>query len=219
MGTFPIRRRAMVWLAAIIVVINGFFPAVWILFTSLKTESELLRFPITYIPTDPTLQNYYQAFTEQPLLRFILNSMVVAGASTLLTVTVSALAAYALTRLRMPGRNLIMAGLLAISMFPLISLMVPLFKVVLPLAAPGVFTAAILAFVNAWDEFLLALTFMSRASMRTLSVGITLYQGEFAFPWPLISAALIVAIVPICILIALFQERVVGGLTSGGLKG
>ena len=66
---------------------------------------------------------------------------------------------------------------------------------------------------------LLALTFMSRASMRTLSVGITLYQGEFAFPWPLISAALIVAIVPICLLIALFQERVVGGLTSGGLKG
>jgi multiple sugar transport system permease protein len=277
MGTFPIRRKAMVWLAAIIVVVNGFFPAVWILFTSLKTESELLRFPITYIPTDPTLQNYYQAFTEQPLLRFIFNSMVVAGASTLLTVTIAALAAYALTRLRMPGRNVIMACLLAVSMFPLISLMVPLFKVmrdlgllntyfalilpytvlslpvctlvmasffqdispdleaaamvdgctrvgalfkvVLPLAAPGVFTAAILAFVNAWDEFLLALTFMSRASMRTLSVGITLYQGEFAFPWPLISAALIVAIVPICILIALFQERVVGGLTSGGLKG
>jgi len=277
MGSFPIKRKAMIWLAAIIVVVNGFFPAVWILFTSLKTESELLRFPITYIPTDPTLQNYYQAFTEQPLLRFIFNSLIVAGASTLLTVTVAALAAYALTRLRMPGRNLIMACLLAVSMFPLISLMVPLFKVmrdlgllntyfalilpytvlslpvctlvmasffqdispdleaaamvdgctrvgalfkvVLPLAAPGVFTAAILAFVNAWDEFLLALTFMSRASMRTLSVGITLYQGEFAFPWPLISAALIVAIVPICILIALFQERVVGGLTSGGLKG
>ncbi len=55
--------------------------------------------------------------------------------------------------------------------------------------------------------------------MRTLSVGITLYQGEFAFPWPLISAALIVAIVPICILIAVFQERVVGGLTQGGVKG
>jgi multiple sugar transport system permease protein len=55
--------------------------------------------------------------------------------------------------------------------------------------------------------------------MRTLSVGITLYQGEFAFPWPLISAALIVAIVPISILIAVFQERVVGGLTAGGVKG
>ena len=60
------------------------------------------------------------------------------------------------------------------------------------LSAPGVLTAAILAFVNAC---------------------------EFAFPWPLISAALIVAIVPISILIAVFRERVVGGLTAGCVKG
>jgi multiple sugar transport system permease protein len=94
-----------------------------------------------------------------------------------------------------------------------------LWRVVVPLAAPGVFTAGILAFVNAWDEFLLALSLNANPSMRTLPVGITLYQTEFAFPWPLISAALIVAIVPIAVLIAVFQERVVGGLTQGGLKG
>jgi multiple sugar transport system permease protein len=277
MNLVAMKSKSMVLLAAAIVVVNGFFPALWILFTSLKTESELLQFPITYIPRDPTLVNYYQAFTEKPLHLFILNSVIVAGASTIITVLVAALAAYALTRLKMPKRNLLMSILLAVSMFPLISLIVPLFqvmreigllnnylslilpytvlslpvctlvmasffqdispdleaaamvdgctrvqalfKIVLPLAAPGVFTAAILAFVNAWDEFLLALTFLSRESMRTLSVGITLYQGEFAFPWPLISAALIVAIVPVCILIAVFQERVVGGLTAGGVKG
>jgi multiple sugar transport system permease protein len=271
------KRRTVVWLAGIIVAVNGFFPAVWILFTSLKTETELMGYPITYLPQAPTLANYVQAFTEQPLLRFLWNSFVVASLSTLLCVLVSALAAYALTRLRMPKGNLIMAALMAVAMFPLISLMVPLFKmmrelgllntylalilpyavlsmpvctlvlasffqdiepdleaaamidgcsrlgalfrVVVPLSAPGVFTAAILAFVNAWDEFLLALTMMNRLNMRTLSVGITLYQGEFAFPWPLISAALIVAIVPISILIAVFQERVVGGLTAGGIKG
>jgi multiple sugar transport system permease protein len=271
------KRRTVVWLAGIIVAVNGFFPAVWILFTSLKTETELMGYPITYLPQAPTLANYVQAFTEQPLLRFLWNSFVVASLSTLLCVLVSALAAYALTRLRVPKSHLIMAALMAVAMFPLISLMVPLFKmmrelgllntylalilpyavlsmpvctlvlasffqdiepdleaaamidgcsrvgalfrVVVPLSAPGVFTAAILAFVNAWDEFLLALTMMNRLNMRTLSVGITLYQGEFAFPWPLISAALIVAIVPISILIALFQERVVGGLTAGGVKG
>jgi multiple sugar transport system permease protein len=54
---------------------------------------------------------------------------------------------------------------------------------------------------------------------HTHPVGIALYQGEFSFPWPIISAALIVAIVPVCVLIAIFQERVVGGLTSGGMKG
>jgi multiple sugar transport system permease protein len=94
-----------------------------------------------------------------------------------------------------------------------------LWKVVVPLAAPGVFTAGILAFVNSWDEFLLALSLNSNPNYRTLPVGITLYQGEFTFPWPIISAALIVAIVPIAVLIAVFQERVVGGLTQGGLKG
>ena len=273
----PLRRRTVVWLAGLVVAVNGFVPAVWIFLTSLKTETELIQSPITYLPVAPTLQNYVVAFTTQPLLRFMANSFVVATLSTALCVFVSALAAYALTRLRIPGRNAIMAVLLAIAMFPLISLMVPLFKVmrelgllntylalilpyavlsmpvctlvmasffqdippdleaaamidgcsrvgalfkvVIPLSAPGVFTAAILAFVNAWDEFLLALTMMNRVNMRTLSVGITLYQGEFAFPWPLISAALIVAIVPISILIAVFQERVVGGLTAGGVKG
>jgi multiple sugar transport system permease protein len=57
-----------------------------------------------------------------------------------------------------------------------------LFKVVIPLSAPGVFTAAILAFVNAWDEFLLALTMMNRVNMRTLSVGITLTRVSLPFP-------------------------------------
>jgi multiple sugar transport system permease protein len=273
----PLKRRTVVWLAAIIVAVNGFFPAVWIFLTSLKTETELITTPITYLPQDPTIANYVTAFTAQPILRFMWNSLVVATLSTVLCVLVSALAAYALTRLRLAHRNLILGALLAVAMFPLISLMVPLFKVmrelgllntyaalvlpyavlsmpvctlvmasffqdippdleaaamvdgcsrvgalfrvVVPLSAPGVFTAAILAFVNAWDEFLLALTMMNRVNMRTLSVGITLYQGEFAFPWPLISAALVVAIVPISILIALFQERVVGGLTAGGVKG
>jgi multiple sugar transport system permease protein len=267
----------MVWIAAIIVAANGFFPALWILFTSLKTEGELMRYPISYWPHDATLDNYVRAFADQPLLLFIWNSAVVATASTAICVVVSALAAYALTRLRLPHRNLILQAILAVAMFPLIALMVPLFqtmrslgllntyfalilpyivlsmpvctlvmasffqdipadlenaamidgctriealwRVVIPLAGPGVFTAAILAFVNAWDEFLLALTLNSRQAMRTLPVGITLYQGEFAFPWPLISAALIVAIVPVAILIAAFQERVVGGLTAGGVKG
>jgi len=271
------RRKTVVWFAAIVVAVNGFFPAVWILLTSFKTETELIQSPITYLPRAATLANYDSAFTSQPILRFMFNSLVVASLSTVLCVLVGALAAYALTRLRLPYRNLIMSLLLAVAMFPLISLMVPLFKlmrelgllntypalilpyavlslpvctlvmasffqdipadleaaamvdgcsrvgalfhIVIPLAAPGVFTAAILAFVNAWDEFLLALTMMNRVTMRTLSVGITLYQGEFAFPWPLISAALIIAIVPICILIAVFQERVVAGLTQGGVKG
>ena len=263
--------------AAAVVVVNGFFPALWILLTSLKTDTELVQKPITYWPDKLTLQNYVQAFTDQPLLRYMGNSLAVALLATVASLLVSAMAAYAIARLNLRHRQWILTAIVASSMFPLVTLLVPIFEtmralnllntyaalvlpyvvlnlpvctlvlvsffqsiprdlenaamidgctrlgalwhVVVPLAAPGVFTAGILAFVNAWDEFLLALALNSTPAMRTLPVGITLYQGEFTFPWPIISAALIVAIVPIAVLIALFQERVVSGLTQGGLKG
>jgi multiple sugar transport system permease protein len=264
-------------LVGLILVVNGMFPALWILFTSLKTEAELTAKPITWLPHAPTVANYLRAFTDQPLLLFLFNSFMVAILSTALTLFVSVLAAYALARLQLRARDLILSAIIAVSTFPLVTLLVPLFeimralsllntwvalilpytvlslpvctlilvsffegipqdlensamidgctrlgalfKVVVPLSAPGVFTAGILAFVNAWDEFLLALSFNSNPMLRTLPVGITLYQGEFAFPWPVISAALVVGIVPIAVLIVIFQERVVSGLTSGGIKG
>lgn len=272
-----LQPRALRMLAAAIVVLNGFFPAVWILFTSLKTESELVSKPITWWPANPVLDNYVRAFADQPLLRYLGNSALVALGSTVVSLAVAAMAAYAIARLNLRRRQFILSVIVASSMFPLVTLLVPIFetmrslgllntylalvlpytvlnlpvctlvlvsffqsiprdlenaamidgctrmgalvRVVLPLAAPGVFTAGILAFVNAWDEFLLALSLNANPAMRTLPVGITLYQGEFSFPWPIISAALIVAIVPVAVLIALFQERVVGGLTQGGLKG
>lgn len=265
------------FIAASILLVNGMFPALWILFTSLKTEAELTQKPITWLPHTPTLANYMQAFSDQPLHMFLFNSFMVAILSTCLTLLVSVLAAYALARLNLKYRGLILSLIIAVSTFPLVTLLVPLFeimralnllntwvalilpytvlslpvctlmlvsffegiprdlenaamidgctrmgalfKVVVPLCAPGVFTAGILAFVNAWDEFLLALSFNSNPALRTLPVGIQLYQGEFAFPWPVISAALVVGIVPVAILIVIFQERVVSGLTAGGIKG
>ena len=271
----PARLR---FFAAAIVVINGFFPAIWILLTSFKSSTELFQKPITYWPQNPTLQNYVVAAIEQPLFQvFMKNSVIVALLSTVISLIVASFAAYAIARLNLKHRQLILTAIIASSMFPLVTLLVPIFetmralgwlnsymalvfpyvvlnlpvctlilvsffqsiprdlenaamidgctrfgtlwRVVLPLSAPGVFTAGILAFVNAWDEFLLALSLNSSAAMRTLPVGITLYQGEFTFPWPIISAALVVAIVPVAIVIAIFQERVVGGLTAGGLKG
>ena len=269
--------RVLRLIAAGVVVLNGFFPALWILLTSFKTEAELVSKPITWWPHNPVLDNYVRAFSDQPLLRYMANSAAVALGSTVVSLVVAAMAAYAIARLNLKRRQLILTCIVASSMFPLVTLLVPIFetmraagllntyvalivpytvlnlpvctlvlvsffqgiprdlenaamidgctrmgalvRVVVPLAAPGVFTAGILAFVNAWDEFLLALSLNASPGMRTLPVGITLYQGEFNFPWPIISAALIVAIVPVAVLIALFQERVVGGLTQGGLKG
>lgn len=94
-----------------------------------------------------------------------------------------------------------------------------LFRVVAPLSAPGIVTAGIIVFVNSWNEFLLAFTFNTALRMRTVPVGIILYQGEFSFDWAIISAALILGIVPLVVLIIFFQQRIISGLTAGGVKG
>jgi multiple sugar transport system permease protein len=263
--------------AALAVIVNGLFPAVWIFLTSLKTEAELSQTPITWLPHAPTIGNYLRAFRDQPLALYLFNSVAVALMSTILTLLIATLAAYALGRLLFVYRDLALAAIIAVSTFPLVTLLVPLFqtmrtlnllnsyaalvlpytvlslpictlvlisffqtipidlehaamidgcsrvgalfRIVVPLSAPGVFTAGLLAFVNSWDEFLLALSFNSAPRMRTLPVGITLYQGEFTFPWPVISAALVIGIVPVVALIVLFQQRIIAGLTAGGVKG
>ena len=89
------------WAAAGIVVINGFFPAVWILFTSLKTETELVQKPITWWPAEPTMENYIRAFADQPLLHYLKNSFLVATGATVLSLLVAAFAAYAIARLNL----------------------------------------------------------------------------------------------------------------------
>lgn len=264
------------YLGLALLILGGGLPLVWIGLTSLKSEDELQRFPVQYLPGHPAWGNYARVFSEQPFGRFFLNSVVVSGVSTLLCVVVAALAAYALARLKLRGRALYTTLVVVFSMFPVVSLVVPLFRimrgagllnsypalilpytalslpvailvliaffsgiprdleaaamidgcsrlgalwrVVVPLSAPGIVTAALLIFVNSWNEFLLALSFNTSRAMRTVSVGVTLYQGEFAFPWPLISAAIVIAVVPLVLLIVVFQKRFVTGLTAGGVK-
>lgn len=278
-GSAATPRAMRVWplLATVAMLINGVTPLLWMLATSLKSSAELVGTPITYWPVHASLDNFRQVFVQQPLLSFIGNSLWVAMSSTLLTLLVASLAAYALARLQIPGRRLVMSLLIGIATFPLVTLLVPLFQtmrslgllnsywalilpytvlnlpvctlvlisffqsiprnlehaamidgcsrlgalwhVVLPLARPGVMTAGILAFVNAWDEFLLALSMNASVPMRTLPVGIVLYQGEFTFPWPIISAALVIAMIPVVLVVMWCQERIVGGLTAGGIKG
>ncbi len=270
-------QRIMIVVALLVLVVNGVYPLVWIFLTSIKNELELTQVPITYFPQTPNFGNYAQVFQAQPFARFFLNSLIISSLSTILCVTIAAFAAYALARLRLRYRRTISIIIVAASMFPIVSLIVPLFqimrgfgwlntywslvipyatfslpistlvltaffqgipedlesaamidgcsrfgalwRIIVPLAAPGVVTAAILAFVNSWNEFLLALTFNSAPDMKTVPVGVMLYQGEFTFPWPLISAAIIITIIPIVVLILVFQRRIISGLTAGGVKG
>jgi len=90
-----------------------------------------------------------------------------------------------------------------------------LFRIILPVSAPAMATAAIIVFIYAWNEFLFALTFMTQDEMRTITVGIALYQGEYSFPWGTISAAVFMSIIPLIAFMVFFQQKIVEGLTAG----
>jgi multiple sugar transport system permease protein len=89
------------------------------------------------------------------------------------------------------------------------------FQIVLPLAAPGVFTSAVLIFIFAWNEFLFALILTSTPESRTVPVALALFAGLHELPWATIAAATVVSVLPVLALVALFQKRIVEGLTSG----
>lgn len=295
MRSLPRGARLLLAVALLLVIVNGLFPSIWLLLTSLKPDSELTRLPITYLPQQPTLQNYVEVFDKNPFALFLRNSFVVSALATLVCVLFAALAGYALGRLRLRGRKAILTGIVMTSMFPSLVLLVPLyrlfrgvelpwlsgllffpegfttpnllntywalvipyvalslpiaimiltsfyqlipddleaaaavdgasrlgalFRIIVPLSAPGTVTAAIIVFVNSWNEFLLALTFNTAVEMRTVPVGITFYQGQFSFPWAVISAAVTLGMIPLVLLIVFFQQKIVSGLTAGGVKG
>jgi multiple sugar transport system permease protein len=94
-------------------------------------------------------------------------------------------------------------------------------RVIAPLAAPGMFTAAILVFVFAWNDFLFAISLTSTDRARTAPAAIAFFQGSSQFEQPTgqIAAAAVVITIPVVIAVLLFQKRIVSGLTSGAVKG
>ncbi|HEX2385091.1 MAG TPA: carbohydrate ABC transporter permease, partial [Candidatus Binatia bacterium] len=92
-------------------------------------------------------------------------------------------------------------------------------RVVLPLAAPAIFTAGLLVFIYAWNEFFFALIILTSPALQTLPVGIALFPGEYTMPWGELAAASTIATLPLIALTLLFQRRIVGGLSAGAVKG
>ncbi|HTM11227.1 MAG TPA: carbohydrate ABC transporter permease [Verrucomicrobiae bacterium] len=92
-------------------------------------------------------------------------------------------------------------------------------RIVLPLAAPGIFTAAILVFIYAWNEFFFALIILTSPALQTLPVGIALFPGEYTMPWGELAAASTIATLPLIALTLFFQRRIVRGLSAGAVKG
>jgi multiple sugar transport system permease protein len=275
-------REYVVWsVGMLLVLIFALLPVFWFLSLSLKTPESVGDG--SFFPKHFTFDNYKTlfdgGFTNSPFLHPLINSIVIALIATTIAIVLAAFAAYAIARLDFPGKTAILAGALAIAMFPTISTVGPLFdmwrsiglyntypgliipyltfslplaiytlvafyreipfdleqaaqvdgatpaqafrRVILPLAAPGTFTAAILVFIFCWNDFLFAITLTSSNASRTVPAALAFFTGtsQFTAPTGNIAAAAVIVTIPIIIFVLFFQRRIVAGLTAGAVKG
>ncbi len=251
-------------------------PFAYLLATGLSSTPEFLRPDRAFTLT---LAHYKAVLSSESVhfVRYLVNSVLVSGLSALISVLIAAPGAYALTRLPVPAARTIMFVVLGISMFPPISVIGYLFKlmsalglansypalilpyaawslplslwilvsyfeqvprdldraglvdgasrlrilarIVLPVAAPGVLATYLLAFIYAFNEFLIALMLTTDRSARTVPVGIALFEGLHGqVAWGEIMAAAAVTTLPVVVLTLLFQRRIIQGLTRGAVK-
>lgn len=270
-------RAALRWLGILAIVAYCLAPFYWMLVSSLRRPSD--QFSNSVVPAPLSLDNYDAAFDPRNgFARALANSLVVAGSTTVLVLVLAIFAGYAIARLDFKGKGPVLAIIVATSMFPGITLLVPLLdvfvdinwintyqamilpsmtfalplavwnltaffrqmpyeleeaavvdgctpgqafrKVILPLAAPGVFTTAILAFIATWNEFIIALSVVNRKDMMTANVILSLFTGQYRYDQPFGTqmAAGVVVTIPLVLMVLFFQRRIVEGLTAGGVK-
>jgi multiple sugar transport system permease protein len=267
------------WVGFVLILVWCLLPVAWIISLSLKPVTETTTGSPQFLPKSATLQNYKDVLQNSDFLHALINSFGIALISTFLAVIFATLAAYAIARLEFRGKRVVLSIALAIAMFPVVSLVGPLFdmwttfhlfntwpgliipymsftlplaiwtlsaffreipwemeqaaqvdgatswqafrKVIVPLAAPGVFTAAILTFFFAWNEFVLSISLTSTTAARTVPAQMSFFVGSDPFnpPYSQLATAAVVVTVPVIIIVLLFQRKIVAGLTAGAVKG
>lgn len=251
------------------------FPFIWVLSASFKPTQEIFGAgAFRMISANPTVENYVNVL-HNGILQAMWNSFVVASITSVYVVLVATLAAYAITRFKFRGKNLLLGIILAVSMFPQMIIVGPIYnlfmklnitnsyfvvlpystitlpvaifilvthfnkipialeeaatidgatsmqilwKIVFRLAAPGIFTTAIIVFIAAWNEFLLTVTLNTNKAYHTVPVAISFLRTQFTILWGDVTAATVIVTIPTLIIVLLFQKQIVSGLTSGAVK-
>ncbi len=285
----PKKKKSNLWAKIVVglgvafILIYCLAPFYWMLVSALRLPT--MGRSTDLIPNPISFENFAAVFDPANNFgRALLNSLIVAGGTTLLVLVLGTAGAYALARLNFWGKVLVMFAIVSTSMFPVITLIVPLLKlfsggydwapinwintyqamilptisfalplavwnlnaffrqlpveleqaamvdgttrfgaftrIILPLATPGIFTTAIITFIAAWNEFLIALTMVNDPAMQTANVAISKFSGisQFDTPYGTKMAAGLIVTVPLIIMVLVFQRRIVGGLSAGSLK-
>ncbi|WP_028050907.1 carbohydrate ABC transporter permease [Cellulomonas sp. URHD0024] len=266
----------------IVVIVYALLPVLSIFATSFKLPSQLNLG--TFWPKTWTWTNYEEILSpngsaQTLFLSSLRNSVGICLIATAIAVVLATLAAYAIARLDFPGKRIVLLTALGVSVFPVVSIVTPLFnlwrqiglydtwlgliipylsltlpisiwtlaaffrqipweleqaaqvdgattwqafrKAIVPLAAPGVFTTALIAFFIAWNDFVYGISLTSTDAARPVPAALAFFTGasQFEEPTGSISAAAIIVTIPVVILVLLFQRQIVSGLTQGAVKG
>jgi len=229
-------ERLFAYFVLIATALGGIFPIYWTLNTSLKLETKNVTFPPQWLPEPVTLEHYAYVL-QSALPRNYLNSVLLAAGTIVLVLLVAVHASYAAARFQFRGKNIILFVLLATTwilrgFFESIpadleeSAMVDgctqlgaFYRIILPLAQPGLVAAAILVFVWVWNEFVIALNLTSSNNIRPLTVGLYFFVSESGIEWGRMAAAASIPLIPVIILFAFLQRRFIQGLTAGAVRG
>ena len=251
-------------------------PALWVIKMALK-PSQSFDLSLSPWPSEVSFANF-QALIGEPFFKEqLFNSLLVSGLTTVVGVTFSCTAAYALSRYRFTGRRAALNAFLITQMFPGTLMMIPLYtlidalglldqvaglilvysttavpfcvwnlkgyfdtipreieesavmdgagpftlfwRIIVPLSRPAIAVTALFSFMTAWNEYILAATFMSDERAYTYPVKLQQYVGEYRAEWGLFAAGALIVSVPVMALFFALQKHLVGGLTAGGVKG
>jgi arabinogalactan oligomer/maltooligosaccharide transport system permease protein len=274
--------RESKWIAALrhavllTFVVIAIYPALNVFSISLRPDNRLQSTDLSIIPPDWTLRSYQELFTDQPFLRWLGNSLIVATGVTITGVVLAAISGYAFSRFRFVGRKATMLAILTTQMFPATMLLLPLYvliaqlrlintylglmvfyastalpfcvwqmkgfydtipasleeaaridgcsrsaafwRVILPLAVPGLVITALFSFMAAWSEYIVAAQVMQDEAMFTLPLGLKSFQASLSTQWGLYAAASILVSLPVVIVFLLLSKYLVSGLTLGSVK-
>lgn len=148
MRRFNPKKQAGIWLLVILFLVFLIFPLYWMFVTSVKTEAEIYASPLIYWPTELISDTYERLFGYFDFLHYMRNSLIVAAAAMVISLTVSLLAAYAFARYQFKGKRLLMCVFLSNNMFPTVLLMIPLYSIMRQLGLLYTHGALILSYTT-----------------------------------------------------------------------
>jgi len=269
--------KVLLYFVVLDVCVITLYPYFTMFCTALKSRAEIFAADGTILPVTALWSNFIDIWSRAPMARYMLNSILIAGGSTIIAMICGIPAAYALARMKFKGQTAFLGFVIISQMFAPVVLLIgiykvmmffgltdsivglifinaafnqaftiwllrgtfmgisaemeqaatidgcnrvqAMFKVLLPVAAPGIVTTLIFIFINAWNEYTVALTLISTNELKPLTVGINIFNGYNMIEWQYLFAASLFAIIPVVILFMCIEKNLVSGLASGGVKG